>query len=60
VESVFRSPSRMQISQRFGKLFIFRLQGKWIYGLSVGPHINLTMSGVSEMNAWLGGGGPYC
>jgi hypothetical protein len=30
--------------------FSFRLQGKFMCGLSVGPYINLTISGVSEIN----------
>ena len=35
----------------FGKFFFsFRLQGKFMSGLSVGPYINLTMSAVSEIN----------
>jgi len=40
----------MKVSQSFDKCFSFRLQGKFMCGLSVGPHINLTISGVSEIN----------
>lgn len=40
----------MKISQTFDKFCSFRLQGKLTYGLSVGPYINLTISGASEIN----------
>jgi len=40
----------MKISQIFGKFFSFRLQDKFMCGLPVGLYVNLTISGVSEIN----------